>query len=509
MKTNLAVSIGWLTTCSERSGLPGKPPCTGFSSTLLDPIRWVAPSPNFAGRLRWMGTDRRPSIWARRVVISLTAAVTLLSACSGDTNDVTDVTTATSATTAPPPTLSTTVSVTNTTTTAPTASSLTTEPFPSREVLVYFEDLQALTVRIGELVVDMRAANNDWDNRSVTGVSYADTEARLEDIERRALALRDDIGLLEPPPDRGLPVEHQTAWVAVGQMADAAVDALSGLRSTDTGERRRAALTEFLVAYDRYTAAFGRIVEIIGVAAGVTLPTIPSTTAPATTTTSTTQATTTTTALTAATTSTTEAPSTSTTEAPSTSTTEAPSTSTTEAPGTGTVPPAPDIGYSVLTEELSPFQGAERTWLTVQVDAGATMSELGQIGNRLAFEYRVAQQYQALLIYFVHFPEGVDTLGTWIHAPFGDWNRAAEVTKGDYSQHRVDDRTVEKDWTSLPTDSEVDLYRKYREYKGNLSDSPDPVPPDEELIPLAAEEFQVPAEDLRGAIAAWEAWEAK
>ena len=224
----------------------------------------------------------------------------------------------------------------------------TTEPFPSREVLNYLEDMQGIAVRVGELVVDMRAANNDWDNRSETGASYRDTETRLEDIERRALALRDDIGLIEPPPDRGLPVEHQTASLALGQMADAAVDALAGHRSPDTVHRRRPALTEFLAAYERFGGAFDRIVQIIGVGAGVSLPTTgttvaqPTTTTEAETTTTTESETTTTTER--ETTDTTEGETTTTTERETTDTTEREMTTTTEI-GQNTVPPTPDVGY--------------------------------------------------------------------------------------------------------------------------------------------------------------------
>ena len=431
-----------------------------------------------------MGSQELSSGAARVAALCIAVVMTaLIVACSDDPADLTEEPTSSAATTtlSPPSTTGVVTTEAIPTSTVPTP---TTAPFPGPVVLLYLEDMQGLAVRIGELVLDMRAANNDWDNRVKT---YQETETALENVERTALALRGDIGLIEPPPDRGLPVEHQTAWVAVGQMADAAVDSLAGLRSPDTGERRQAALGQFLVAYERYAAAFGRIVEIVGVAANVSLPSVATTSVP------TTEATTTTTQASATTT-----------------TTAAATTSTTEAPGTGTetVPPAPDI-YEVLTENPSPFQGADRTWLTVRVDAGATKSELAQIGNRLAFEYRVAQQYQALAIYFVHFPEGVDTLGTWIHAPYGDWTRAAEASRGDYTQHQVVDRTVEKDWTLLPTDAQVDLYRRYREYKANLLDSGDTVPPDDELIPVVAQEFEVTTAELRGAVEAWEAWEAR
>ena len=387
----------------------------------------------------------------------------------------------------------------------------TTEPFPNREVRDYLEDMQAIAVRVGELVVDMRAANNDWDNKSVTGVTYAQTVERLAVVEDEAVAVRDDVGVIIPPPDRGLPVEHQTAWVAAGQMADAAVDALVGLRSPDTGERRRAAVAEFLVAYERFSGAFSRIVQIIGMGAEVSLPTTGTTVAAPTTTTEA-ETTTTTEAETTATTegettTTTEAETTATTEAETTTTTEAETTTTTEAEpdGQNRVPPAPDIDYSVLEEGGSSVPGAVRIWLTVRVEAGATKSELAQVGKRLGFEYRLSDEYQALAIYFVHFPDGIDTLGTWIDAPYGDWNRAGEVDRGDYSEHQTDDRTFEKDWGLLPTDAQMSLYRKYLEYRDS---QPAPLLPDDDVIALAAVELEVDEDDIRGAIAAWEAWTA-
>ena len=389
----------------------------------------------------------------------------------------------------------------------------TTEPFPSRDVLDYLEDKQGIAVRVGELVLDMRSANNDWDNRRETGVTYEETEARLEDVEGRTLALRGDIGLVAPPPDRGLPVEHQTAWVALGQMADAATDALAGLRSPDTGERRRAALAEFLVAYERFAGAFDRIVQIIGVGAGVSLPETGATTEADTTITTQAEATTTTEADTttttqADTTTTTEVETTTTTEADTTTTTEADTTTTTEADtgGQSPVPPRPGLEY----ERLGDVRGSSdaepvRIWLTVRVEAGATKSELAQVGKRLGYELRLSHEYQALTIYFVHFPEGIDTLGAWVDAPYGDWDRAGEVDRGDYSEHQVSDHTIEKDWSLLPTDAEMGLYRKYVEYKGTIEASLT----DEEAIPLAADELDVDEDDIRGAITAWNTWRAR
>ena len=418
--------------------------------------------------------------------------VVALASCSSDPEEEPPPETSVTSTTGTTVTPASVASVA--TTTEPTTTP-TTEAFPTREVMGYLDSMQALSVRIGELVLDMRKANNDWDNKSVTGVSYAATEAAMEDVEDRALALRDDVGVIEPPSDRGLPVEHQTAWVSVGQMADAAIDALSGLRSTDTGEQRRAAVEEFLVAYERFDGTFYRIVEIIGVGAGIPPPT---------TTTATTAASTTTTSTTAA-----PSTTTSTTAAPTTSTTEADTTATTEATTTSAaVPPVPDVAYNVIDESNISSGEAVSILLTVQVDAGATKSQLAQIGSRLETEYRLSRIYQALLIEFSHYPEGADhaTLGRWVHAPFGELGRAEDVVAGDYTQHQIDDRTLEKDWSLLPTREQVDLYSRYLEYRSNREDAEDSVPADDELIPMAAEEFGVTSGQIRDALRIWEAW---
>ena len=448
---------------------------------------------------------RARSISFAVVVLSLAAII----ASCGDDPAVEPDTTASIVETTPTTTATTPVTVTSLAEPPDQPTTPTTEPFPSRDVLNYLEDMQGIAVRVGELMLGMRAANNDWDNRSETGVTYAETETRMESIESRAVALRSDIGLITPPPDRGLPVEHGTAWEGLGQMADAATDALAGLRSPDTGERRRAALAEFLVAYERFAGAFDRIVQIIGVEVQVSVPSTGTTVSTATTeadTTTTTEADTTTTTEGESTT-TTEADTTTTTEADTTTTTEGESTTTTEADTSGqsSVPPAPEIEYSVIEVGDSSVPGAVRIWLTVQVEAGATRSDLAQVGERLGFEYRLSHEYQALAIYFVHFPEGIDTLGTWIHAPDGQWDQAGEVEQGDYSEHSVSDRTIEKDWNLLPTEDQMDLYRRYLEYREGQGGSV----PDDELIRQAAAEFEVDEEEIEAAIAAWEAWTAR
>ena len=405
------------------------------------------------------------------------------------------------------------------TTTVPTQPTVATTAGPSRDVLDYYDELSALYTRVAALAADMRAANNDWDNRSVTGVSYQATETAMSGLLSRAEGLRDEVGYIDPPADLGLPVEHRAAWSAAGQMADAARAALAGLRSSDTGERRRAALAEFVDAFGRFDRAVGRVVEIIGLGSGFTpSTTVPPTvaTAPPTTTTTTAPPTTTTEA---AETTTTEAAETTTTEAAETTTTEAAETTTTEAAeetttteaasgATGaTVPPPAGVSYGVENEADRSAAGAKRIWLTVSVEAGATKDQLARLGRRLAAEYRLSRDYQALLIHFVHYPEEPSpVLGTWTDAPFGNWDRAGEATVGDYSNHQAVDRTVEKDWSTLPTRAQVDLYHAFIRYRDGVVDPEGNMPPDSEILEGAAQRLDATTSQISEAVRLWEAW---
>ena len=425
------------------------------------------------------------SLARNRALWLLCAFVLALVACSDDP-EVVPPETAAPDTTAAVMLDTTTTAAPQVDTTAPTttATTLPEEEFPGPTVLAYLEEVRNIAVATGRVAEDMRAANNDWDNRSVTGVSFGETEAALVGIRDRARQLRDAIGLVDPPTEFGLPVEHQTAWVAAGEMADAAVEALAGLRSPDTGERRRAALSDFIVSFERFSGAIGRIVDIIDVGAAIDLPTITVATTTATTTTTTTAATTTPTSAT-------------------TTTTAEATTTTVAATTTTTLPPVVD--YTIVADG---GQGTDplQLWFTVSVGDGTTKEQLARLATRLATEYRLSREYQALVIHFVRFPEGIATLGRWTDAPHGDWERAGEATKGDYSTHQIVDETIEKNWSLLPTDEQMDVLRRYWNYRTSYQVDNNVSPPDVELIPLAANALGLEEPVIEDAIDAWSAW---
>ncbi|MDE0188097.1 MAG: excalibur calcium-binding domain-containing protein [bacterium] len=157
-------------------------------------------------------------------------------------------------TTLPPPD----TTLAETTTTSTTLISL------AEESMNYLEVLLAVEVNIGKLVADVQALNENWDNRSESGVSYGETDAGMEAAAQRAQELRDAFEGIQPSSQGNIPLEHQTAAAAVVLMADTAAEMLDGLRSTDTGQSRRSALVGFLTAYEIFGEAVTRVAEIIG-----------------------------------------------------------------------------------------------------------------------------------------------------------------------------------------------------------------------------------------------------
>ncbi len=157
-------------------------------------------------------------------------------------------------TTLPPPE----TTLAETTTTSTTLISLT------EESMNYLEVLLAVEVNIGKLVADVQTLNENWDNRSESGVSYGETDAGMEAAAQRAQELRDAFEGIQPSSQGNIPLEHQTAAAAVVLMADTAAEMLDGLRSTDTGQSRRSALVGFLTAYEIFGEAVTRVAEIIG-----------------------------------------------------------------------------------------------------------------------------------------------------------------------------------------------------------------------------------------------------
>lgn len=131
------------------------------------------------------------------------------------------------------------------------------------EIDLYLNNLAEDKQALAELVAEMNAVNEEWDNRSETGVTYGDTEAAMEAISEQALVFVAAVELHRPPETvTGLVEAHEGVFESANSVAAAAEEALAGLRSSDTGERRRAALVEFRAAAASFNEQVDQINDI-------------------------------------------------------------------------------------------------------------------------------------------------------------------------------------------------------------------------------------------------------
>ena len=149
-------------------------------------------------------------------------------------------------------------------TTATTGAATTTTSPLTAAPLEYLDRLLATEADVADLAGDVQVINDDWDDRSRTGVSFAETETALELTVDRARELEESFSLIEVPSEFGLWDEHRIASSSVGIMSAAPQEMLDGLRSPDAGHARRAALVGFLTAFDLFKQVIERVAAIIG-----------------------------------------------------------------------------------------------------------------------------------------------------------------------------------------------------------------------------------------------------
>jgi hypothetical protein len=87
-------------------------------------------------------------------------------------------------------------------------------------------------------------------NEDPRGIEYSEAETRFEDVVVATQALADRLRAVTPPP--ALEPNHTTLQAALDQAALTIAEALAGLRSTDTGEQRNAAVEAFVTAATDY-----------------------------------------------------------------------------------------------------------------------------------------------------------------------------------------------------------------------------------------------------------------
>ena len=129
---------------------------------------------------------------------------------------------------------------TETTTEEPTTTTTTTLP---DEVITYLEEISSEKIQSIDLASKVLEANDNWDNESVTYQEAKDEFANfIEDAEQFVLTVN------EPGPPNtfaGLIKRHEELKSLAQLIYEDTVELLEGLTSSDTGERRSAALDSF------------------------------------------------------------------------------------------------------------------------------------------------------------------------------------------------------------------------------------------------------------------------
>ena len=137
------------------------------------------------------------------------------------------------------------VEVEETVTEDTTTTSTTTTTLPL-EVVTYLEEIQGEKVQSDELGQKVIEANQKWDDRDETGQDYQGAKDEfanfIEDAEQFAATVS------EPGPPNtfaNLVTSHEELKVLANLIYEDTKELLEGLTSSDTGERRVAALEAF------------------------------------------------------------------------------------------------------------------------------------------------------------------------------------------------------------------------------------------------------------------------
>ena len=122
----------------------------------------------------------------------------------------------------------------------PTTTTTTTLP---DEVITYLEEISSEKIQSIDLASKVLEANDNWDNESVTYQEAKDEFANfIEDAEQFVLTVN------EPGPPNtfaGLIKSHEELKSLAQLIYEDTLELLEGLTSSDTGERRAAALDSF------------------------------------------------------------------------------------------------------------------------------------------------------------------------------------------------------------------------------------------------------------------------
>ena len=185
------------------------------------------------------------------------------------TRDEPDPADSTTVTTGPPATATTGTAETapdptHAGTTTPTTSPGSEGPALNASATTFLDGLTEVKAALAQLVAEISAANEAWDNRDETGAQFEDTEAAISGVIDRTRSLQESVISLPVP---SIPADRPEGLQGLVQQATELVPlaeaVLEGLRlpSPDDGSARREALADFVAAAEAFTGTVDDLVR--------------------------------------------------------------------------------------------------------------------------------------------------------------------------------------------------------------------------------------------------------
>ena len=140
-----------------------------------------------------------------------------------------------------------------------TSTTTTTTTLPDNYV-AYLEEITAEKIQATELGKEVLEANENWDAQSV---SYQEAKDEFRAFIETAANFVTTVSEPGPPNEfANLVTSHEELKVLVNLVYEDTVELKAGLESSDTGERRAAALDSFNSNLDSFTEKISEIVEL-------------------------------------------------------------------------------------------------------------------------------------------------------------------------------------------------------------------------------------------------------
>jgi hypothetical protein len=161
----------------------------------------------------------------------------------------------------------TTLAASGPTTTGPVDGATTTTlagggTIDTDAVQVYLAELNRVSGELQVLNTELVAVNTAFDNDRE--IEFSEAAPRMDAVAAAAQALSDGLAALAPPV--GLEANHEALAGQISLAARAAEEAVSGIRSSDPGDLRRAAVAAFTAAVTDFDVEVGNAETAAGVA---------------------------------------------------------------------------------------------------------------------------------------------------------------------------------------------------------------------------------------------------